>query len=432
MTPNESTLAQYLTFTVGEEEYGITVLAVREILEYGVVTRVPRAPAHIRGVMNLRGRVVPLVDLAVRLGRASSPITPRTCVVVVEAEVEGERTVMGLIVDAVSQVLELGASDIEAPPPFGAAADAAFLSGMGRAGKRFVLLLDVDRVLATEKDTPASASSSLTTAAAAAVITLLSLLGAPARAQEPIKDNSFLIEEAYNQERGVVQHISTFSRTAGGGDWIYTFTQEWPVPSERHQVSFTLPVMSLQSDLVTRKGVGDVALNYRYQAVGLGGGKTAFAPRLSLLAPTGKYANGFGSGGIGVQVNLPLSVEMGSRFVTHWNAGFTRTQRARDESGDRANINAYSLGQSIVWLAGPKVNFLVETSWTRAQAVAGPGVTQIKDVLLVSPGIRWAHDFKSGLQIVPGLAFPIGVGPSSGEHGVFAYLSFEHPFRRSR
>jgi len=431
MTQDTSALAQYLTFSVAEEEYGVSVLAVREILEYGVVTRVPRAPAHIRGVMNLRGRVVPLVDLAVRLGLAPSPISPRTCVVVVEVEVEGERTVMGLVVDAVSQVVELGAEDIEAPPPFGAAADAALLSGMGRAGKRFVLLLDVDKVLAGKVEEPAPAASSLTTAAAAAVIVLLSLWGAPARAQEPIKDNSFLIEEAYNQERGVVQHISTFSRTAGGGDWIYTFTQEWPVPNERHQVSFTLPVMSLRSDAATRKGVGDLAFNYRYQAVGMGGGAVAVSPRLSLLVPTGTYANGLGSGGVGVQINLPVSIEMGSKIVTHWNAGVTRTQRARDASGERANINAYTLGQSIVWLAGPKVNFLVETSWTRAQAVAGEGLTQSRDALLLSPGIRWAHDFKSGLKIVPGLAFPIGVGPSRGEHGVFAYLSFEHPFRHS-
>jgi hypothetical protein len=352
-------------------------------------------------------------------------------VVVVEVEVESERTVMGLVVDAVNQVVELGPDDIEAPPPFGAAADAALLSGMGRAGKRFVLLLDTDKVLAAVHEAPAPAASSLATVAAAAMIALLSLWGAPVRAQEPIKDNSFLVEEAYNQERGVVQHISTFSRTAGGGDWIYTFTQEWPVPSERHQVSFTLPVISLQSDLATRKGVGDLAINYRYQAVGMGGGKVAVSPRLSLLAPTGKYANGLGSGGVGVQMNLPVSIEMGSKIVTHWNAGFTRTQRARDESGERANINAYSLGQSVVWLAGPKVNFLVETSWTRAQAVTGPDLTQTRDALLVSPGIRLAHDFKSGLQIVPGLAFPIGVGPSSGEHGVFAYLSFEHPFRHS-
>ncbi len=142
-------LAQYLTFTVADEEYGVSVLAVREILEYGAVTRVPRAPAHIRGVMNLRGRVVPLIDLAVRLGLSPAALTPRTCVVVVEVELEGDRAIMGLVVDAVSQVIDLGPRDIEAPPPFGATVEAELLSGMARAGKRFVLLLDLERVLAT-------------------------------------------------------------------------------------------------------------------------------------------------------------------------------------------------------------------------------------------------------------------------------------------
>jgi purine-binding chemotaxis protein CheW len=254
-TSESKGLTQYLTFSVAGEEYGVSVLSVREILEYGVVTRVPRAPSHIRGVMNLRGRVVPLVDLAVRFGLPPAPPTSRTCVVVVEVELQGERTVMGLVADAVSQVIQLGAGDIEAPPPFGATVDAAFLSGMGRAGKRFVLLLDVARVLAAIPAVPVTAthgdadevlvparSSGLSTAAALAMLCLMGAAGV--RAQEPIKDNSFLIEEAYNQERGVVQHISTLSRTAGG-DWMYTFTQEWPLPDERHQVSFTLPVQAL-------------------------------------------------------------------------------------------------------------------------------------------------------------------------------------------
>lgn len=138
---------QYLTFSVAEEEYGVSVLVVREILEYGAVTRVPRAPSYIRGVMNLRGRVVPLVDLAVRLGMAQRPLTPRTCVVVVEMEIEGECLIMGLVVDAVSQVLAFGPADIEPPPAFGSSVDIALLDGMGRWGNRFVLLLDVDRLL---------------------------------------------------------------------------------------------------------------------------------------------------------------------------------------------------------------------------------------------------------------------------------------------
>lgn len=211
--------AQYLTFSVGSEEYGLSILDVREILEYGVVTRVPRAPAHIRGVMNLRGRVVPLVDLAVRFGLKPAPPTARTCVVVVEAELQGERTVMGLVVDAVSQVIELSVDEIESAPPFGATVDAVFLSGLGRAGKRFVLLLDIQRVLDALPDVglatlPVEGGRGRSTPSpglAAAALTAFCLFGGAggALAQEPTKDNSLLIEETYNQETGVVQYIST-------------------------------------------------------------------------------------------------------------------------------------------------------------------------------------------------------------------------------
>ena len=151
MTENtEAGRSQYLTFNVAEEEYGLSVLTVKEILEYGEVTRVPRAPAHIRGVMNLRGRVVPLIDLALRLGLPQSAPTARTCVVVVEVDIEGERVVTGLIADGVNQVVEFGDTDIEAPPAFGSRVDAAFLKGLGRVGKRFVMILDVGGLFRAE------------------------------------------------------------------------------------------------------------------------------------------------------------------------------------------------------------------------------------------------------------------------------------------
>jgi len=264
------------------------------------------------------------------------------------------------------------------------------------------------------------------------LLVALSLLLVPgASAQEPIKDNSFLIEEAYNQGRGVVQHINAFSRVAGEGSWLYTFTQEWPFPAQRHQLSFTLPVQSLHAPTGNETGLGDIALNYRYQVIGLEPGRLAFSPRFSVLASTGSSSRGLGQGGVAFQAGLPLSVEMGKHFFTHWNVGVTRTFSARNTEGNKAGTTGYSLGQSIVWLAGPKVNLLVETVWSRSQSVVGTGRTQREDSAFVSPGIRWAHDFSNGLQIVPGIAFPIGLGPSRGEHAVFVYLSFEHPFRRT-
>ena len=266
--------------------------------------------------------------------------------------------------------------------------------------------------------------------ATTALLTVALLAGAAtARAQAPIQDNSFLIEEAYNQERGVVQHISTFSRAQGSGDWAYTFTQEWPVPDERHQLSFTLPVQELHAQAAARTGLGDVALNYRYQAVGNGQTGLAVSPRLSMLVPTGRVADNLGSGGVAVQLGLPVSRTVGSHVVTHWNVLMTHTFAARDAAGDRAATNAFGIGQSVVWLARPRFNVLVEALWTRTGSVTGERRTVSSDGFVVSPGFRWAHDFRSGLQVVPGAALALGVGPSRGRDALFFYLSLEHPFR---
>lgn len=126
----------------------------------------------------------------------------------------------------------------------------------------------------------------------------------------PIQDNSFLIEEAYNQEAGVIQHINTFTRTRGG-DWLYTFTEEIPFPNQKHQLSFTLPVQKV-GGFSGARGIGDTAINYRYQLVA--NKRTAVAPRFSLLLPTGNYRKERGAGGGGFQFNLPVSVQLTKKF----------------------------------------------------------------------------------------------------------------------
>jgi hypothetical protein len=245
-----------------------------------------------------------------------------------------------------------------------------------------------------------------------------------------IQDNSFLVEEAYNQEFGVVQHIQSFQRYWNSKDWIYTFTQEWPVdPSPRHQLSYTLTALHSGEQPASGAGFGDVILNYRYQLLGNGAAKVAFAPRFSVLLPTGNYRLGRGTGGAGIQGLLPLSVVLNRKLVTHWNAGTTIIPNARNTVGETGTTFGYNLGQSFVWLAHPRFNVLLETVFNRSQQVTGPKTTEWTSGLLLSPGIRWAYNFKNGLQIVPGVAVPLGVGPSSGQKGVFLYLSFEHPYR---
>lgn len=148
MTTAESlTTHQYLTFFIAEEEYAIGILKVREILEYEILTRVPGAPAAVRGVINLRGSVVPVVDLAVKFGLPEGEVTRRTCVVIVEVENAGERTVMGVIADAISQVVDLPAEAIEPPPDFGTRVNLDYLIGMGKSDSKFLLVLDIDKVL---------------------------------------------------------------------------------------------------------------------------------------------------------------------------------------------------------------------------------------------------------------------------------------------
>jgi len=144
--------AQYLTFMLAQEQFAIGILGIKEIIEYQGVTEVPMMPPCVRGVINLRGAVVPVVDLLARFGRASSPVTKRTCVVIVEAECgTGERQVMGLLVDAVNEVLDIAAADIEPPPSFGARLRSDFIQGVGKVRGKFVLLLDVDRALSIDE-----------------------------------------------------------------------------------------------------------------------------------------------------------------------------------------------------------------------------------------------------------------------------------------
>jgi outer membrane putative beta-barrel porin/alpha-amylase len=260
------------------------------------------------------------------------------------------------------------------------------------------------------------------------------LASLPAGAQEaaaPIQDNSFLIEEAYNQEAGVVQHINAFARDDDSGDWVYTFTQEWPLSGQRHQLSYTIPWLRFEDSRDGGSGVGDIAVNYRLQLVGNGETPVAFSPRLSLSLPTADEENGRGAGAAGLQANMPLSVVLGERFVTHVNLGAAYTPKAKSSTGDEADVTSYLFGQSFIWLARPKMNFMLELVYLSGEEVIGPGATEQSDSFFVSPGLRWAWDLPSGLQIVPGIAVPLGAGPSSGERQIFLYLSFEHAFRRS-
>jgi purine-binding chemotaxis protein CheW len=144
---------QYLTFMLGGEMFSIGILCIREIIWYSNLTEVPMMPACIRGVINLRGAVVPVMDLSNRFGKAATPVVKSTCIIIVEVDTqnEGERQSMGVVVDSVQAVLEIAASDIEQPPSFGTKIRSDFIEGIGKVNGKFVILLNVAKVLSMEE-----------------------------------------------------------------------------------------------------------------------------------------------------------------------------------------------------------------------------------------------------------------------------------------
>lgn len=234
-----------------------------------------------------------------------------------------------------------------------------------------------------------------------------------------LQDNSFLIEEAYNQEAGVTQHIATLRRQFG--DWAFAYTQEIPLGSQLHQFSYTVPHLWLHRDNGDRThGFGDMQLSYRYQALTETASQPAFAPRISLIVPTGNESRGTGLGSYGYQINLPVSKIISDRVTLHGNAGMTSLF---DVNGHQPTI--YSLGGSVVYAVTRDTNFLVEAigDWTTDT----PNVEQ--DFLFtLLPGVRHAFNLKEG-QLVLGAGVPMVFGGGRTDVGAFVYVSFEHKFK---
>lgn len=243
-------------------------------------------------------------------------------------------------------------------------------------------------------------------------------------------DNSFLIEEAYNQESGVVQHIWTgaygVNRMSGPDQkiWNLSFTQEWPFPNQTHQVSYTIPWTFENQGGVHNDGVGDVLLNYRYQMYFNETSLTAFAPRLSLVLPTGDANRGLGNDTLGYQMNLPFSTTLNDRWYFHANAGCTWLPNAGP--GPRQDLFDSFVGASFAYAATSRVHLILE--WTGTWLDRGKGGSGHDFAAVISPGVRTAFNLPGGAQIVLGLAAPVGLTRAAPEFGLFFYVSFEHPF----
>ena len=248
----------------------------------------------------------------------------------------------------------------------------------------------------------------------------------------PLVDNSFLLEEAYNQEPRVVQHIVTFAHAARGRGWELAFEQEWPVSSMRHQLSFGIGLAHTRSRIGLR--ASDLEMNYRYQLLGMAeDARVLLAPRLSLVLPTGTVREGTGRGGTGFSAGMPLSIVLAPRVTTHTNVGVTYFPKLDAGDGLDAHGLDAAVGQSVIWFARPTLHLMLESLWTREETrvtpLDGRRLESAEESFLLSPGIRKAFNLRSGAQLVPGIAFPIEMtGELSKKPGVFVYLSFEHGF----
>ena len=258
----------------------------------------------------------------------------------------------------------------------------------------------------------------------ASTVALVLAMAAGAGAQDApfqILDNSFLVEEAFNQEPGIFQNILT-ARRDEDEEWQVTFTQEWPLFTQTHQLSFTAAVQGISG----ASGFGDLHINYRWQALAETETVPAFSPRLSLILGTGNASKGLGAGGNGWQVNLPVSKQFGDAYL-HWNAGFTHNPNA--ESGDREyNLFTPHVAMSGIWRLRPMFNLMLESVVEFEQFVESDAIRR-EAVFTLSPGFRtgWGTAVP---QTIVGVAIPIRMTDGRSSAGVFGYLSYELAFTR--
>lgn len=150
-TQTDARAGKYLTFHLAQEEFGIRVLKVREIMGLQEITAVPQTPGHVKGVINLRGKVVPVIDLRLKFGLPAAEYTQRTCIIVTQVQGESASVMMGIVVDGVSEVLNLSGPEIEDTPDFGESGGSQYLLGMAKVKGKVKILLDIDRVLSTSE-----------------------------------------------------------------------------------------------------------------------------------------------------------------------------------------------------------------------------------------------------------------------------------------
>ena len=238
---------------------------------------------------------------------------------------------------------------------------------------------------------------------------------------EPVEDNSFLAEEAYNQEPGVVQFINVYQKSSRTKDWSYVFINEIPIVSQTHQFSYEIPYSYIE--LIDKTEVGDIKFNYRnefYRSDVL-----VATGRLSWISSTGNSKNGMGSGSNGYEASLITSVKVNNQWVQHWNVGAAFTPKAKNTIGDQADNTKFFWNLSNVYIFTDNLNFMLEMSNNIEQETIANDVSSWSTTTLVSPSLRYAFDV-ADWQFVPGLARPFLVGENANsDDQILAYFSIE-------
>ena len=248
-----------------------------------------------------------------------------------------------------------------------------------------------------------------------------------------VDDNSFLLEEAYNQEPGTVQHIfhAHYVNDTRRRGWEFNFTQEWPIFSQNHQFSYTIPSYHLVENGDRQNGLGDVLLSYRYQLLEEDETKPAFAPSFSLILPSGSRKRGTGHGVVGYELGLPFSKKVSGQFALHANFGLTYLPNARAHLGSGGlssehSLVSYSIAASAVYAALHRVHLMLEWLGDFEESIDDNGRSKRSFKPVVSPGLRAAIVDQPMLQITAGAAAPIGLKRKAENFGAFLYLSIEH------
>jgi hypothetical protein len=261
-----------------------------------------------------------------------------------------------------------------------------------------------------------------------------------------IIDNSFLIEEAYNQEPGVIQHIFNLVPSWEHGanaqrDVNFLFTQEWPIFSQKHQFSYSIPLERYDQEPPNSPreagGLGDIWLNYRYQLLNdQTGDCIACAPRASLILPSGDWKQGLGNGALGYEIAFPVSKTL-ERWELNFNAGLTKVPNGKggvnpDLPFAGTNLDGDYIGGSAVYFLRPNFHLMLEQLNVWTDVLNFDGTKDNQFISYLSPGFRWAPYTEGDTQWVLGLGLPLGVSADAPDIGLFFYMSFEHRFLKKK